>query len=386
MRDYLKEVSRILLRAVTPVFLICGMAYGWGSTGHRIINLKAPMHLPESMSDLKKDSLFYRSYASAPDYRKDYSDTSFFSEEKRHYIDIDLYPGFKTIPHNLDSMIALYGRSYVHETGTLPWAIVLTLDSLRAQFLRLDYAKAESTMSDLGHYVADATQPLHCTQNYDGYLTGNSGIHSRYETGMVSAFQAQLAISPDSARYILSPLDYAFELIFRSQELVDSIMAGDDYAKAVSLWSGSGTPPPEYYAALWEKTGQFTRERFQTATIAIASLWFTAWTDAEAVTPVEPDVKYFAGEFSLEQNYPNPFNPSTKLKFRIPETGSVTVKVYDLLGAEVATIMNGILYAGTHISEWDARNHSSGLYFCRLDFTTPAGTIISDIKHMALIK
>jgi hypothetical protein len=375
------NIIRIALRCIPILFLIQNFALSWGSTAHRFINLKAPMHLPETMADLKKDSLFYRSYASAPDGRKNSSDTSFFAEDKRHYIDIDVYPNFKTIPHNLDSMIALYGRSYVHETGTLPWAIVMTLDSLRVQFIRHDYIKAESTMSDLGHYVADATQPLHCTQNYDGFLTGNGGIHSRYESSMITTYQSLLTISQDSARYIYSPLDYSFELILQSQALVDSVLIADTYAKNISGWSGSGTVPAAYYTALWEKTQQFTRERIQTATVAISSLWYSAWLDAQAVTNVANEYESQPKQFSLEQNYPNPFNPTTNFGFRIVDIGLVTLKIYDALGREVETLVNEVLSPGTYNVKWDASNLPSGVYY----YSIHAGKF-SEAKKLILMK
>ncbi|MBA4311817.1 MAG: hypothetical protein C0417_04210 [Chlorobiaceae bacterium] len=366
------NIIRIALRCIPILFLIQNFALSWGSTAHRFINLKAPMHLPETMADLKKDSLFYRAYASAPDYRKDYTDTSFFAEDKRHYIDIDVYPNFKTIPHNLDSMIALYGRSYVHETGTLPWAIILTLDSLRVQFIRHDYIKAESTMSDLGHYVADATQPLHCTENYDGDLTGNGGIHSRYESSMITTYQSLLTISQDSARYIYSPLDYSFELILQSQALVDSVLIADSYAKNISGWSGSGTVPAAYYAALWEKTERFTRERIQTATVAIASLWYSAWIDAQAVANVATEDEFQPIQFSLEQNYPNPFNPITKIRFTMRDARFTSLNIFNVLGIEVATLVNELKQPGEYTVTWDASSMPSGVYYYRLQAWDPS--------------
>lgn len=239
------------------------------------------MHLPETMSDLKADSLFYRDHASDADGRKNYSDTALFQEAYRHYIDIDIYPNYQSLPHDLDSMIMLYGRSTVRNNGTLPWAIVLTFDSLVAQLSRGNIAKAESTMSDLGHYVGDAHQPLHCTKNYDGDETGNDGIHSRYESSMINSFQSSIIINWDSVQYIASPLDYAFEFIYHSNSLVDSILLADDYAKSVSGWNGAGSPPTSYYNALWAKTAQFTKEQFQNATVALASLWYSAWLNAQ---------------------------------------------------------------------------------------------------------
>jgi hypothetical protein len=71
-------------------------------------------------------------------------------------------------------------------------------------------------------------------------------------------------------------------------------------------------------------------------------------------------------QLSIEQNYPNPFNPTTTIKFQIPTTGFVSLKVYNMLGGEVAELVNGEMKPGSYSYEWNASNVSSGVYFCRL--------------------
>ncbi|MDD5362392.1 MAG: T9SS type A sorting domain-containing protein [Ignavibacteria bacterium] len=93
-------------------------------------------------------------------------------------------------------------------------------------------------------------------------------------------------------------------------------------------------------------------------------------------------------KYSISQNYPNPFNPSTKIKFSIPENRKlktdnsvVTLKVYDILGKEAATLVNEKLQPGTYEVNWNAANYPSGVYYYKLtsgDF--------SDTKRMILIK
>ena len=67
-------------------------------------------------------------------------------------------------------------------------------------------------------------------------------------------------------------------------------------------------------------------------------------------------------EFSIEQNYPNPFNPTTMINFAMPEAGEVSVKVFNMLGQEVATVVNGVLEAGVHTVSFDAQDLSAGVY------------------------
>ncbi len=277
-----------ILRLSLLCILFVSVAYPWGSTGHRIINSKAIYNLPPAMSAQIADSTFIAQHASDADARKVSGDTSFWNEGQRHFIDIDWYPNFHSLPHSLDSVIALYGRTRVVDEGTNPWATMMFFDSLVEQLRRGDNASAEQTMADLGHYVGDAHQPLHCTQNYDGAMTGNSGIHSRYESTMINNNQSSIIVHPDSIHYISRPLDFVFDYTFHSNDLVDSIMAADNYAKAVSGWSGSGTPPSSYYTALWQKCKGFTIDQFQRATVDLASLWYTAWMNAVG-TPISYD-------------------------------------------------------------------------------------------------
>jgi photosystem II stability/assembly factor-like uncharacterized protein len=86
-------------------------------------------------------------------------------------------------------------------------------------------------------------------------------------------------------------------------------------------------------------------------------------------------------KFELAQNYPNPFNPTTSIKFALPKSGFVSLKVYDIAGKEVATLVNEQLTAGTYEHNFNASALSSGVYFYRID----AGNF-TEIKKMILVK
>ena len=86
-------------------------------------------------------------------------------------------------------------------------------------------------------------------------------------------------------------------------------------------------------------------------------------------------------KFALSQNYPNPFNPSTKINFSLPKQGFVTLKIYDVLGKEVKTLVNELKSAGSYSVDFNASNLSSGVYFFRME----SGGF-NEIKRMMLIK
>jgi len=86
-------------------------------------------------------------------------------------------------------------------------------------------------------------------------------------------------------------------------------------------------------------------------------------------------------EFSLSQNYPNPFNPTTKIQFDIPKANNVLIKIYDIAGKEINTLVNEKFDAGTYETEWHAENYSSGVYF----YTLTAGEF-KETKRMILAK
>lgn len=372
-----------LLRFIFAAFLllvVSSSAFGWGSTGHRFINRNGVVHLPPTMPQFISQQSFFESHAMDADNRKSV-DTA---EAPKHYLDVDYYPNFHNMTRNLDSLIGQYGWALVRQNGINPWATIWTLDSLTAQLARGDWNKAYLSASDLGHYVADAHQPLHCTVNYNGQLTGNTGIHSRYESTMITNYQGSLFVVPDSVALVSDPINFIFDYIFHSNTLVDSVMQADNYAKLMSGWNGTGSPPSQYYDFLWQRSQVYTIDQIQRATVALASLWYTAWVNAGLLPPltsVGDDGSFIPGQFILRQNFPNPFNPSTTLSYFLPAAGEVSVRIYDIAGREVATILDQRQSAGEHQLSFNASGISSGPYFYRLQFEHKV-----QMKKMLLLK
>lgn len=109
-----------------------------------------------------------------------------------------------------------------------------------------------------------------------------------------------------------------------------------------------------------------------------SGFWYVYLNDI--ITSVE-DQEIIPTVFKLEQNYPNPFNPSTIIKFGIPERSNVLIKIYDILGSEVITLVNEEMEVGWYKKEFNANGFASGMYIYRMK----AGNFVST-KKMLMIK
>jgi photosystem II stability/assembly factor-like uncharacterized protein len=105
-----------------------------------------------------------------------------------------------------------------------------------------------------------------------------------------------------------------------------------------------------------------------------------SWNEVTSIQVIKSDVITIS-KYKLHQNYPNPFNPNTTIKYQIPEISFVTIKVYDVLGKEVATLVNEEKPAGNYDIEFDGEGITSGIYFYQLQ----AGSFV-ETKKMIMIK
>ena len=333
----------------------------WGFQGHYKISSKSAMSFTPEMEQFLAWAVTLAEHASDADERKAYDP----DEGPRHYIDIDNYPGFEIagrIPQTYDSVVSLYGEVFVIEQGILPWATLRTYDSLVSCFRRYDWEKAVLFAADLGHYVADGHQPLHLTRNYDGQYTGNSGIHSRYETGMVNTFLNSVDYTGDAISYVEDVENYVFAYIYSNFRYADSIMIADDYAEAVAGNHSSYT----YKQALWEKTGIYTTGFFHDASKSLAELIYSAWTDAG-----KPDMNSGSGmdeqirkrdSFRLKAR-PNPFRETLTISVNLPVAGDICILVIDSRGMIAAKPLDEKREAGEIDIAVNLSRLLDGIYF-----------------------
>jgi hypothetical protein len=202
-------------------------------------------------------------------------------EEVRHFIDLDIYmaPPFRGFPREYGDAVRRFGKREVDERGVLPWVILRFRRQLVDAIRAADTGRAIREAAYLGHYVADAFQPLHLTKNYDGQFSGAEGIHKRLENGVADAdIERHIAAARRTmrkARVMHDARADIFEAIFRSYEGVAPILRADAEAK-----KHAAVDSPGYYARMHKLLDPLVQRQLAEAASMVGSLWLTAWTDA----------------------------------------------------------------------------------------------------------
>jgi Zinc dependent phospholipase C len=211
-----------------------------------------------------------------------YRTIGFTEEPPRHFLDMDGYGPFpfKDLPHDYNEAVAKFGKDMVVRNGTLPWRTEEIYNQLRESFRQLPtslYARDNVKLfsSVMAHYVGDSFQPFHAALNYDGQLTGQIGIHARFETELFDRYQDKLNIAPGPIAQIPNAREFVFATLADSFTFVEPILAADREAI-----KGREVYDDAYFEELWRRTGPIMEKRLAGAVSGVASLITSAWIDA----------------------------------------------------------------------------------------------------------
>jgi alkylated DNA nucleotide flippase Atl1 len=204
-------------------------------------------------------------------------------EEPNHFLDIDGLDEprpFTNVPRDWDAYVARYGAERANRMGRLPWRIEEIYGKLVKAFQEIatrPYAadNARYLSAVLAHYLQDAHQPFHAVMNYDGQLTNQRGIHSRFETELVLRNLTNLKQGPVEIRPIGNIRDFAFQTIITSESLVHGVLDADLKAR-----TGRELYDDGYFAALLAGARPTLERRLNESVSATASVIVAAWTAA----------------------------------------------------------------------------------------------------------
>jgi hypothetical protein len=257
-------------------------ALAWGAAAHRYIMGRAIDLLPPEMRPFfmdHRDEVVLR--VNDPDLWR----TSGFDEGANHFMDFGVsefgpYP-FAGLPRDFDAAIEKFGMPALKGFGLLPWREAEEFGNLRRAFEGLargsQYASTDTVLfaSVAAHYIQDAYQPFHATNNYDGQLTNQNGVHARFETELFERFDSRLTINPASSSPTAHPRDVAFDTLLASHQLVLQVLEADKEAA-----SGKEAYDDDYFERFFTKVRPVLEQRLGGAITATASILWGAWEQA----------------------------------------------------------------------------------------------------------
>lgn len=265
----------------------------WGFYGHKRINRMAVFTLPPQMFGFYKEHIEYVTENSVnPDKRR----YAVEGEAQRHYIDLDHFykPGedpAEAMPTRWEDAVAKYTEDTLQAYGIVPWYIVTMKYRLQKAFEAGDVDKILRYSADIGHYVGDAHVPLHTTENYNGQLTNQKGIHGLWESRLVEINADDYDYFVGKAKHIERPLDFAWEAVMDSHAALDSVFRIEreltqefDSDKKFS-YEQRGRVTTKVYSyefsqAYHTRMNGMVERRMRKAIISVGSIWYTAWVDA----------------------------------------------------------------------------------------------------------
>lgn len=276
-------------------------AAAWGFFGHRRINRMACFTLPPELFPFYKRHIdFITDHAVDPDRRR----YAVPDEAPRHYIDIDHYERngvdvFTTMPRKWDDAVAKYTADTLQAYGIVPWHIQVVYGRLIKAFQRGDVDRILTNSADLGHYVADAHVPLHTTENYNGQLTDQYGIHAFWESRIPELSADSYDHLVGRAAYIDDPLATAWETVRASNNEVDSVLGIEKrlsqqypedqrYIYEQAGRTGLRAYSRDYTKAYEDAMLGMVERRMNQSIITLGSFWYSAWVNAG-----QPDLDRF---------------------------------------------------------------------------------------------
>lgn len=265
----------------------------WGFFGHKRVNRIAVFTLPPEMFGFYKEHLEYiTDHAVDPDKRRYAVD----GEAQRHYIDIDHYvkegeDPFEIMPKKWKDAVAKFSEDTLQAYGIVPWHIKVMKFKLQRAFESKNIDLILKYSADIGHYIGDAHVPLHTTENYNGQMTNQKGIHGLWESRLVELNAEDYDYFVGKAVYIDNIEEFVWQRVKESHLLVDSVLRiekelteeFDPDAKYSFEKRGNTTVQVysfEFSQEYHKRMNDMVERRLRKAILAVGSIWYTAWVDA----------------------------------------------------------------------------------------------------------
>ncbi|MEQ9423037.1 MAG: zinc dependent phospholipase C family protein [Cyclobacteriaceae bacterium] len=283
----------------------------WGFFAHKLINRHAVFSLPPEMIGFFKKHIDYvTENAVNPDRRR----YAVEGEAPRHYIDIDHYgdSAIYKMPRYWFDAVEKYTEDSLQAYGIVPWHVNFMKFQLTEAFKEKDVPRILRLAADMGHYIADSNVPLHTTENYNGQLTGQHGIHGFWESRLPELFANQYDFFIGQAEYIEKPQLMAWQSVTKAHLALDTVLTFEKRltskfpkdkkysfeergASFVQVYS------TDFSRQYHNKLDGMVERRMKASIKMVADFWFTCWVDAGQPDLSEIGVLTAEEEQNLEQ-------------------------------------------------------------------------------------
>lgn len=263
----------------------------WGFFAHKLINKQAVYSLPNEMARFYKlNSSYLEQNSVNPDKRR----YVIKEEAPRHYIDLDAYDD--SVKFDFPKLFwneakDKYSEDTLEKYGVVPWQIQKSLYQLTKAFEEKNARDILRLSADIGHYIADCHVPLHTTENYNGQLSNQLGIHAFWESRLPELYSGDYDLFVGPAEYIQNPSQRIWKEVLEAHLALDSVLQFEkdlstsfssdkkytlEERNKIVVKNYSTEFSQQYNLAL---NNQVERQ-FRKSIKMVADLWFTAWVNA----------------------------------------------------------------------------------------------------------
>lgn len=301
-KNLMNKITELLLKSKIRFFAIVFCLFGsiamlssWGTFGHEHINHSAVLALPKPLQLFFYNHIdFITQESTVPDLRKYTLKDK--AEKPRHFIDLENFGIMDSIPKSAPAAFKKYDAAFIANNGSLPWYIQEMMQKLTTAFKEKRKTEILFLAADLGHYIGDATMPLHTSTNHNGQLTDQKGIHSLWEAQIPEMFGDNYHFNVENARYIDNVEQETWHIISQTHQLLDTVLLADKKLRNtmdkdnIFVKDAQGKTAKnkfndlifskEYVQKLNVSLNGMVENQMKKAIQSTADFWYTAWVNA----------------------------------------------------------------------------------------------------------
>jgi hypothetical protein len=247
----------------------------WGANAERLVAGKAIDTLPPDIrAFFEANRDFLNRHVTEP---LDLLAKNPLTERRNHFLYLDHYGKFpfSALPQDYKTAVAKFTKAKLEASGVLPWQIGVYSQKLTAAMHNHDWEEARLDAAYLAAYVAQAHDPFHTTENFDGHLSGQPGVDLRFASNLVDRYSLFFPLRPNDATFLRDPTDKAFDDCMSAHASLENILLADQRSR-----EGLSDYTDEYFDHFYNLTGAILIRQLSDAASDIGSYWLTAWINA----------------------------------------------------------------------------------------------------------